>query len=236
MDESIKGIFFDLSETLIDTKNFFKGKHIRINKQILSSYGIQKHLKEIEHAMRKTYLKMEKYWKRNTSFSFILCKNLGIHVSKNIAKKMDEEFRKKFIETVELKPYVKCTLSTLSESYVLAVISNYDNKTNEEILTKFNIRRYFKLVVGIDTTGMEKRKIIPFKFALRKLKLTPNEVLMVGDDERQDINPAKKIGIKSVRIIGRDNEKTIADFQIKELKELILIVGRLHENSSYITT
>lgn len=226
MDKEIKAIFFDLSEVLIDTKSFFKRKSYHVNKHILNTFGFNKNLKEIKKAIYKTYHETEKYWRKGTPFSFILCKNLGLYVNEKIAKKMDSIFRKEFVKNIKLKPNVKWVLSKLKE-YTLGVISNYDTLTNKAILNRFKINVFFKIVVGIDTTGKEKAKIAPYLYALKRLKLKGNQTVMVGDDERQDIIPAKSIGMKTIKIVKNLKEKTCADFKIRNLKEVILI---LHKN------
>ena len=131
MTSQIKVIIFDLSETLIDTQNFFRGRSIKVNQEILRSYGIYKSLSEIEKAVKRVYRKTEKYWKKKLSFSYLLCKELKIDVPLKFAKNMDDKFREEFVKSVQLKRNVKKVLRKLAKKYTLVVLSNYDNKTNQ---------------------------------------------------------------------------------------------------------
>jgi len=217
-----KLILFDLSDTLIDTRNFFRGRNIKINKKILELFEIKKTEEEILNALKASYRMTEKLWKRELSFFQILCQNLGVKVSKSRAVRMDNLFRKEFLESVRLKSSVQYVLSNLKRrGFIIAIISNYDEKTIIELLRHFRIRKYFSFIIGIDTTGLEKAKLKPFIYALEKTKIEPCEALMVGDDERQDIIPAKRLGMKTIKIKLKELEESSADLIIEDLKDLV---------------
>jgi FMN phosphatase YigB (HAD superfamily) len=65
--------------------------------------------------------------------------------------------------------------------------------------------------------------LIPFIYALKKLRVKPTEVLMIGDDEYEDIIPAKKLGILTIKIVRNMQEKTSANWKIKKLNEIFQI-------------
>jgi FMN phosphatase YigB (HAD superfamily) len=218
-------IFVDLSDTLVDTDNFFKGKNVKATKEILELFGFKKTEKEILEALRVSYKEAEEFWRKKLSFFLLICRNLGIKISESKALEMDTLFRRKFLRSIKLKNSADYVLFKLREhGYKVAIISNYDESTISELLRSFRIEKYFEFIVGIDTTGVEKAKLEPFIYALNELRLKPEEVLMVGDDEHQDVIPAKRLGIKTVRILSNKAEKSEADFVIENLDSLVKLL------------
>jgi D-glycero-D-manno-heptose 1,7-bisphosphate phosphatase len=66
-----------------------------------------------------------------------------------------------------------------------------------------------------------------FEKAIAKFKIDPAESWMIGDKER-DITPAKKLGIKTIRLINEEekDEERIADFTIERLEEIKEIIKK----------
>jgi putative hydrolase of the HAD superfamily len=82
------------------------------------------------------------------------------------------------------------------------------------------------LVVTFDETKSKKPSLKPFLYILKKLKLKPEECVMIGDSLKRDIAPAKEIGFKTVFAkYGEDKEKTKVkpDYVINDIKEMLEI-------------
>jgi putative hydrolase of the HAD superfamily len=60
----------------------------------------------------------------------------------------------------------------------------------------------FDVVVAYEDTGRKKPDKAPFEAALKKLKVKPEEAVMVGDWYERDVEGAKKLGMKAV-LIGK---------------------------------
>jgi putative hydrolase of the HAD superfamily len=65
-------------------------------------------------------------------------------------------------------------------------------------LTEIGLEDKFDHVITFDDTNNHKPSELPFKLALEKLNLKPEDVIMVGDNPQRDIVGAKNIGIKAV--------------------------------------
>jgi putative hydrolase of the HAD superfamily len=65
------------------------------------------------------------------------------------------------------------------------------------------------LIITFDDTGEQKPSEKPFRFALDKLNLYPEEVLFVGDSFTRDIMGAKKLGMNTLRIKKPEDLKKI---------------------------
>ena len=88
------------------------------------------------------------------------------------------------------------------------------------------IGNFFDIVVAFEDTKQLKPSSLPFEAALSKLKIRAEECLMVGDMPHRDIEGARKLGMKTCFAKYGNNKikKSNADYEIKDIKELLEIV------------
>lgn len=96
----------------------------------------------------------------------------------------------------------KQVLEQLSQKYPLVLVSNFYGNL-ESVLTDFGIRNCFKKVIESASVGERKPDTKIFEIALKALGLKAEEVLVVGDSIKNDIEPAKKLGCATLLITGR---------------------------------
>jgi len=223
----IKAIIFDLDNTLID---FMKMKRLSCEAAM--------------DAMISAGLKISK--KRGLKILFQLYYKYGLEY-----QKIFQVFLKKVIGRVDYKimasgivayrrvkegllyPYPNAlpVLNKLKKKYKLVILSDAPRIQAWIRLVAMDMQDKFDLVVTFDDTKVRKPNRKPFLFALKKLKLKPNECMMIGDSLLRDIAPAKKLGFKTVfakygylgkRFGGKIKVK--ADYVIKDVKELLNIL------------
>ena len=92
-------------------------------------------------------------------------------------------------------------------------------------LEAMQLSRYFDVVVTHEDTRRLKPSTLPFRAALRRLKVKPEECLMLGDMPNRDMVGARKIGMKTCFArYGNAKAKNVkADFEITSLKMLLKI-------------
>jgi putative hydrolase of the HAD superfamily len=123
-------------------------------------------------------------------------------------------------------PNVVPTLNKLKRKYKLAILSDAPRIQAWIRLAAMRIQDKFDLVVTFDETKSKKPSLKPFLYILKKLKLKPEECVMIGDSLKRDIAPAKEIGFKTVFAkYGEDKEKAKVkpDYVINNIKELLEI-------------
>lgn len=102
------------------------------------------------------------------------------------------------------------TIKTLEElkskGIKLCLVSNTPSFTGREVLEKFGLEKYFDVIMLSYEQGMLKTDPKFFEKALKELKVSKEEALMVGDSIPTDINGAEKAGIKAV-LIDRKNKR-----------------------------
>ncbi len=70
-----------------------------------------------------------------------------------------------------------------------------------EKLRSLKMEKYIHFIVSNDETGHDKPHESMFQTALLKLDMTPEQVIMIGDNEQRDLAGAEKLGIKTYRVI-----------------------------------
>jgi len=67
-----------------------------------------------------------------------------------------------------------------------------------------------------------------YRSVLTKLKLKPQEIMMVGDSIEKDIRPARKLGITTVLVSSHPSKE--GDYRINKISELPAIIERLEND------
>lgn len=112
----------------------------------------------------------------------------------------------------------------------LGLISNTEEVSAIRVMKKYNLKKYFDVIVFSYEAHLLKPDPKIFRLILNKLKVNPSEASMVGDSIKEDIIPAKNLGMKTI-LIDREfkNIKSkYADFTINSLDE-IFEIGCIHE-------
>lgn len=229
----IKAIFFDFGGTLWDNVTFLEIGAEKADQKILKSFGYGFSIENIHKARLKAVEYVENKFKGNAKkhelglYNFYLLKFLGAKPSMRMAKKFAEKFADEWDKHKKLMPHAIELLKFLRRKKLkLVLISNGSVEAVNHGLRLAKIGKYFDLIVSSGELGKEKSTLIPFKYALKKLKLKPQEVMVAGDRIDEDIFAGKKLGCITVRMnFGfyknyRKDEFEEADYVIKNLKEI----------------
>ena len=124
-------------------------------------------------------------------------------------------------------PDVVPTLTELKQrGYKLAVIANQKHGT-EQRLYNWNLRQFFHVIAASAELGMSKPDLAIFEWALTQTDCYPQNAIMVGDRLDNDIGPANRLGMHTVRLLrglGAYHEPQsvyeIAEYTISSLAEI----------------
>lgn len=124
-------------------------------------------------------------------------------------------------------------LLKLRETATLALVSNFYGNLRT-VLSEFHLDDLFTVVVESAAVGVRKPDPAIYRLALTKLECNHNcqlsilnsQITVVGDSMKNDIQPAKELGLYTIQISGEpwDNINTTgisADRVITNLKELL---------------
>ena len=93
-------------------------------------------------------------------------------------------------------------LEQLHERYPMMLVSNFYGNI-DEVLRHYGIRDLFKGITESAVVGVRKPNPTLFKLGVDALELEPQEVLVVGDSLRKDIEPAEKLGCHVLWLKGK---------------------------------
>jgi phosphoglycolate phosphatase-like HAD superfamily hydrolase len=104
-----------------------------------------------------------------------------------------------------VKPYsnIDTVLKELnSKGLVLGIVTDAPKTKAYQRILFMNIDHHFKFVVGYEDTDNSEQTGLPIQLALNMLRKTipdiqTQEIVMVGDSIARDVNPAKKLGLKT---------------------------------------
>lgn len=120
---------------------------------------------------------------------------------------------------------LKPILESLKQDYRLVLVSNfYGNMLT--VLKEFHINDLFEYVIDSTLVGLRKPDPAIWQLAIDKLKLKPEECLVIGDSYSRDIEPAAHLGCITAWIDGkswtRPADTSKANYIIKSLKTFTL--------------
>jgi len=221
----IKAVIFDLDNTLID---FLKMKRLACSEAV--------------DAMIDAGLKMKKdvalkilyglYGKYGIEYQMIFQKFLKMVTGKIDYKVLAYAiiaYRR--VKNGFLAPYpgVKQVLIKLKEKGLrLAVVTDAPRLQAWLRLSAMKLDDFFDVVVALEDTGRLKPHRLPFRAALKKLKLVPSECLMVGDNPERDVMGAAKLGMPTCLAkygLTYKADKVKPDFEIRDIRELLSVVN-----------
>ena len=191
----IKAVIFDLDNTLVDFSRL-KKEAIRGAVKGMLEAGMEADENFVYDRIFEIY--EDKGWEYQTVFNDVIEEINGELNYKYLAAAITAY---KIARESALVPYpgVYASLIALIKRGVkLAVVSDAPGREAWLRLYKLNFHHLFDVVVTHSDTGEFKPSPKPFRFALEKLGVEPENSIMVGDWAERDMLGAKNIGMKTV--------------------------------------
>ncbi len=220
----IKAVLFDLDNTLIDFMGMKRNScEAAVEAMIDAGLRIKK-----EKALKRLFNLYDKFGlEDNKIFQKFLNEETG-KVDYRILANAIVAYRGVRSSYLKAYPHTDYVLIRLkSKGIKLAIVTDAPRLKAWIRLMAMKIGNFFDVVVTYEDTKQLKPSNLPFKAALKKLNLKPQECLMVGDMPNRDIEGAKKLGMKTCFAKYGDptkKRKGNADYEISDIKELLKIV------------
>ena len=130
-------------------------------------------------------------------------------------------------EDEELFPGAYECLEQLSKQYKIGIIANQVPGTAAR-LEKHGVLKFIDIVIASAEEGLEKPDRRFFELALSRANCKPENAVMIGDRVDNDIIPAKKMGMKTVRVKQGmwkywevSNEDEQPDYEVDDLRGVL---------------
>jgi HAD superfamily hydrolase (TIGR01549 family) len=203
----IKAVLFDLGNTLV-----YSHPEV-IFQRILAEHGVTRSLDQVTSALirgtaefdikKHEGLSAHEFY---TRWNIVQLKHLGLKGPKarRLAGTIDSQWWK--YAEFHLYPDVRETLLKLKRMRLkLGLITGGYEEDIEMIIPKMGLAELFDVKVGMNTTGKRKPNPKAFKYALKQLKLEPNEAIFIGDNLEADYEGAEKVGMIPVLIMRKSS-------------------------------
>ncbi len=219
----LKAVLFDLDNTLVD---FMQMKR-RCSEAAIRAM-VEAGLPLNEERAKKRLFAM--YWKAGIEDQNIFEKFLKATMGKvdyRVLATGIAAYRRVKAGYLAPYPHVRETLVKLKgQGLKLGIVSDAPRLQAWLRLAEMNLVEFFDVVVALEDTGRKKPHKMPFRQAIRKLDVKPQEVLFVGDDPQRDIKGAKSVGmLTALAAYGQLLKgKAKADFVLRDVKQLQKIV------------
>jgi putative hydrolase of the HAD superfamily len=222
---ALKAVLFDLGLTLTRTASFQE-----IYRQILGRFGVTASLDDIARAQETTESEVdtstydenrrEEFW---TNYNASLLKKLGITDNGVfLATQIDELWWE--CSHVQVFSDVEPTLSQLNaRGLKLGLVSNGFKKDLAHILGILGLKKWFDVIVCIESCNCAKPDKEIFLYALDRLGVEPHEAVFVGDSVEQDYEGAFKVGIRPF-LLDREGKHPSHFNKIASLSELLTML------------
>ena len=229
-DLTIKGVVFDLDNTLLD---FMKMKEYAVKAAIKGMIEAGLKVNEDRSYIEINSIYEEFGWENQKVFDVFLEKSIG-HVDNKFLAAGIVAYRRAREANLMAYPNVNKTLLALSKSGIkLGVVSDAPSREAWMRIYYLNLYHYFDVVITFDDSGERKPSPIPFQLALDGMGLQPEETIMIGDWPERDVVGAQQIGMKTAFARYGDTFGTVnsgADWDLNDIYQLVDIINE--HNSS----
>lgn len=223
-----KGILFDYGHTLVYFPQIEKTHAIaaRNVQRVLQELGISVNTVRIQNLVRSfanrpdnVVMKMEEQFREILS-------NLGIEkYSEEVLQELIQAHWRPYIQNARVRRGVKKLMRYLKKmEFKLGIVANIWSGGMNPVLERFGLDKIFDTTVASIDVGFKKPDPKIFQLTLNQLELSPEEVIMVGDNPRMDIQGAHELGMATVRLMRGPNrtkpDLIDPDFKIKNLSDL----------------
>lgn len=232
-----KAIFFDLDDTLTKSNTIYNQSLRYASAYLASKYSLD--VDEFYHLAQEKYKVIAATFPTvHTRHSRILLFRMALEEAVgrydlSLLPEVEDMYWDYFLEHMRLYDGVEETLGKLRNSGIrLAIVSDGSLSLRIRKVKKVGLLPYFDAVVASEEVIFEKPFSAIFTLAMEKLDVDAPEVLMLGNDYKNDIRGAQLLGIRAGvfnpkndgNVIHKD-PSIIPDFEIHEFPELLKEAG-----------
>ena len=232
MEISVKGLIFDYGGTIdtngihwgeviwqayenVDTtvsREDFREAYVHVERMLGNQPIIQP-----EHTFRDTLeIKIKLQFEKLRLTDMAQAKNIVESCYKNTTKTINR--------ATEI-------LKDLDARYTMILVSNFYGNLRT-VLNEFGLTKYFDEVIESAEVNIRKPDPAIYRLSIEKIGLNTEEVVIIGDSYKNDINPANILGCPSIWLKGKgwdDKDEAIKHpFIIKDFSELTSSIGSIN--------
>ncbi len=199
-----KAVIFDTDNTLYP----YEPAHIKaleaVAEKLKKNYRIPKNKFNEHYKKAKIFVKSNL---KNTASSHSrllyfqnVIESLGMKTNILLCLDLEQTYWRVFFNNARLFDGVIDFIEFLkSKNIVIANITDLTTQIQFRKLVFFRLDEYFDYVVTSEEAGQDKPNYMPFKLAIDKLKIEPENIWMIGDNSVADMIGAENVGLKKIQ-------------------------------------
>lgn len=236
-----KGIIFDLDQTLANTEDFFghscceenpqksaEWQAYQLLKPYLKIVSWEKFIEFYYEARKQVGAELKGTAASHNRYLYIkrTLENLGLRFSPDLVLRATNTYWNHVYKNMKLFPHVEEVLKTIKQfNLKTAIVTDLTADIQIGKLERLKIERYIDFVITSEETLADKPSPKSIKLTLQKMRLKPEDVILIGNNPKTDIPSADAAGIDSVLF---DYYKAHSDFKrqkIYDFKEFLQILN-----------
>jgi putative hydrolase of the HAD superfamily len=239
----LRGILFDLGDTLIDfepmdTRAIFQQGAVATH-QFLLDQGCRPpslpiYARRQFRAVRWAYFRAKLLRRDFNGLEMLrrFCQRIGANLDDDALMELAWLWYAPLLDHSTSEEDLPATLSTLrAQGYRLGIVSNtfVAGAVHDRHLELHGLLEYFPVRIYSSELGYRKPDSRIFRRALQELDVSPSEALFVGDLVKTDIIGARAAGMTTVlkQPWGTPRSARPADFVVREIADLPSVLNRL---------
>ena len=204
-----KGIIFDLDDTIYSYTN----SHDKSIQTVFEYLQVKYNITNIHtiYETIKTSLKYELDTTASSHNKSIYFKQLleHYHIDLSILQTIQNLYWTTFLENIETFEGAREFISwNKSIGIKIGILSDYETEYQIQKVDKLDVLSYIDVIVTSEEVGIEKPSRHMFQTVLNKMKMTPDEIIMIGDNYEKDIQGANNMNIRSYWFNNQKIRKT----------------------------
>lgn len=199
---SFKGLLFDLDNTLFSWNDANRPALEQVYKDLQDYHPIPQ--QEFRQLHAKIRLELSQKLKNQAAshnriiFFKKILESLNVFTPQR-ALELFNSYWKYFFQNMKIGPSSHEVLQFFKNKGLhLVLISNHTTDIQLQKISRLQLGSYFDLIVTSEEAGCEKPDPSIFEQVLDTLDLKPNEVVMIGDNVKADIQGAQNVGISTI--------------------------------------
>jgi putative hydrolase of the HAD superfamily len=198
--EEVKRLIFDADDTLWDNNVFYENATQEFFELWVTAGGDRKQIEKEFNQTESAVVREKGYG--SSSFLYIIQSLYESHpeLKENIKiirdyNKIIKSFKKHLEGQIAIFPEVIPTLKKLSNKYELYILTKGNLAEQKQKLRKSKLLTYFN-----DSFVVHEKNLRTYENILKNKKWHAEEVCMIGNSPKSDINPALRMGMYAVFI------------------------------------
>ena len=231
MNNMIKGAVFDLDHTLFD----------RYATQKLCVKGFCKHFDVADGMTDEKFCDILEYADKrynHLGWEIILeyLANQGVFKTVPTFEDYCAFIKENFHRYAVPFDFAKPMLEKLKEKGLKSgLITNGPSQLQRKKLEMLDLEKYFDEIIISGELGVDKPDLKPFEVMAERLNLKPSELVYVGDNPKNDVEPSRKAGYTPIWVMTTGYwlfpEIEVPEFCIKDVSLVPEVIEKLNKRS-----